>query len=283
MFGFGGYGGGMSGRLLIGLVVAAIGLFSYFAIPKKTNQYTGREQRIGLTKDQEIQLGLQAAPSIARQMGTREVPADTPLAQSVRRVGERIANHPKVRASGYPFKFTVLDDPKTVNAFAFPGGPVFVTRALLDRMTREDQLAGVLGHEIGHVLGRHSAEQMAKAQLGNKLSIAAGVAASDYNGHAGAVAAVANQMLQLKYSRDHETESDELGMELMHAAGYDPVGMLEVMEILKKASGGAARQSEFLMSHPAPDTRIRNIQRFLKEKYGKTVDPGRGMGGPQGD
>ncbi len=134
-----------------------------------------------------------------------------------------------------------------------PGGQIFITEGLLQRLTSEAQLAGVLGHETGHVVHRHSAEQMAKGQLGALLGAAAGVAADDGSGQgrqAQMVAAMVNQMIQLRYSRQDESESDRYGVDAMAEAGYDPKGMLELLQILKQASTGA-QPPEFLSSHPA--------------------------------
>ncbi|HEY4228846.1 MAG TPA: M48 family metallopeptidase, partial [Thermoanaerobaculia bacterium] len=161
-----------------------------------------------------------------------------------------------------------LRDPETVNAFALPGGQIFVTEGLLHRLTSEAQIAGVLGHETGHVVHRHSAEQMAKGQLGALLGAAAGVATDDGSGqgrNAQVIAATVNQMMQLRYSRQDESEADRYGADAIAEAGYDPHGMLEVLEILKQASNGP-RPPEFLSSHPLPETRIAELEAYLKEK-----------------
>ena len=157
------------------------------------------------------------------------------------------------------FHFHLLRDPKTINAFALPGGQIFITAGLLNRMDNEAQLAGVLGHEIGHVINRHAAQQMAKGQLGQILTVAVGVGASDDRGggrNAQMVAAMVNQMGQLHFSREDESEADHVGLHYMAEAGYDPSAMLDVMNILKEASKGAS-PPEFLATHPLPETRWR--------------------------
>src|SRR5262249_26375586 len=160
------------------------------------------------------------------------------------------------------FHFYLLNDPKTVNAFALPGGQIFITLGLFDRLQDEAELAGVLGHEIGHVINRHAAQQMASGQLGQLLTLAAGVGASDDRNRgqqAAAAAALANQMLQLRYGREDESESDTTGLQYMAESGYDPSAMLDVMRVLQETSRGD-RQPEFLATHPHPETRLHDLQ-----------------------
>ena len=187
-----------------------------------------------------------------------------PRAGLVEEVGGRIVHNSDARKSPYVenFHFHLLRDPKTVNAFALPGGQVFITEGLLNRLENEAQLAGVLGHEIGHVINRHSAQQMAKGQLGQILTVAVGVGAGgndDRGRKAQLVAAMVNQMTQLKFSRSDESEADHYGLKYMAEAGYDPGAMLDVMKILKKASG-EGHPPEILATHPLPETRLEEIR-----------------------
>src|SRR6185503_11818530 len=148
----------------------------------QVNPATGEYQHVALTQDQEKALGLQAAPKMAQEMGGAADPARDPDARMVSEVGSKLvrsAKQPSGSAYRDNFNFYLLNDSKTVNAFALPGGQIFITRALYNRLENEAQLAGVLGHETGHVIGRHSAEQMAKGKLGQMLAGAAGVATSD--------------------------------------------------------------------------------------------------------
>jgi predicted Zn-dependent protease len=167
------------------------------------------------------------------------------------------------------FQFHLLRDPETINAFALPGGQIFITLGLYDKLEDEAQLAGVLGHEIGHVINRHASEHMAKGQLGGALATAVGVGASDDRGrgYGAAIAAqVANQMLQLKFSRGDESEADSYGLRYMTQAGYDPREMVGVMEILRDASKGG-RTPEILATHPLPDTRLQEIAARIKQMF----------------
>jgi predicted Zn-dependent protease len=256
------------GRLAIAAVIALIGIITYFS-RTDVNPVTGEKQRVAMNVDQEKALGLQAAPQMAAEMGGAVDPDQDPAAATVARIGAEIVRQSDASRSPYVgnFNFYLLKDPQTVNAFALPGGQIFITRALYDRLQNEAQLAGVLGHEIGHVINRHAAEHMAKGQLGQMLVTAVGVGASDdrNRGQMAAMAAMmANQMLQLKYSRNDELESDAFGLKYMAQAGFTPEAMLEVMQILKEASGGSGGSAIFA-THPDPDARIQRIREYLKE------------------
>jgi predicted Zn-dependent protease len=164
------------------------------------------------------------------------------------------------------FNFYLIDD-EQINAFALPGGQIFITTTLFKQLDNEAQLAGVLGHEIGHVIHRHSAEHMAKGQLGQSIVGAVAVGASDGGNQMAAVAAqMANQMLQMKYGRADESESDATGIDYMVDAGYDPRGMAGVMRVLKEASKGRS-QPEFMSSHPDPGNRLQAIEDMITKKY----------------
>jgi predicted Zn-dependent protease len=166
----------------------------------------------------------------------------------------------------YRYDFHLLRDPNTINAFALPGGQVFITYGLLRKLQSEDQLAGVLGHEIGHVLGRHSAERIAKQDLTSGI-VNGVLVGSDGSQSAAQTAAMIGNIVNMKYGRDDELESDELGVKIMFDAGYNPEEMIGVMEILKAASGGQ-RVPEFQSTHPDPENRIEKIKAAI-EKYRK--------------
>jgi predicted Zn-dependent protease len=264
------FGGRARGRLVLAIVIALVGIISYYAKTEK-NPVTGENQRIGMSVEQEKAMGLAAAPKMASDMGGVEDPAASAEAQFVAQVGKRIVQSSDASKSPYigNFHFYLLKDPQVINAFALPGGQVFITRGLYEKLQNEAQLAGVLGHEIGHVIGRHSAEQMAKGQLGQLLATAVGVGASDSQGGgqgAYVAAQMANQMIMLKYGRGDESEADTFGCKFMAEAGYDPSEMLGVMKILEEASKGN-RQPEFLASHPYPETRYEATKAFLAKNY----------------
>jgi predicted Zn-dependent protease len=255
------------GRLFLGLIIAAVSLLSYYGV-RQHNPITGETQHVALTRDQEVALGLQSAPEMAAQFGGLD--PDPSIQSDVASVGRRIVSQSVAGKTGYEFSYHVLQDPETVNAFALPGGPIFITRGLLKRLRNEAQLAGVLGHETGHVIARHSAAQIAKSQLAQGLVTAAGAAGSgDQSGgqHAAQVAAVVAQMVQLRYGRKDEIQADTLGVRLMSEAGYDPRAMIEVMRILEASSGGSQRAPDFMSSHPNPGNRREVIQRAIDAHF----------------
>lgn len=240
-------------RLVIGLVLAAFALVSYLAKSTK-NDVTGEVQQVSLSPQQEIATGLAAVPSMEREYGGASGPAITRYVTSV---GERIVARSGAGKTPYQFHFVVLADPKTVNAFALPGGPVFITEGLLRRLPDEAALAGVLGHEIGHVVARHGAQQLAKSELAQGLVTATAVAADDRR--QAELARAVGQLVVMKYGRDDELQSDALGVRFMAEAGYDARAMVDVLTVLKQLSAGG-RQAEFFSTHPNPENRIEEIQ-----------------------
>lgn len=257
------------GRLLIGVVIAIFSLISYYAA-REDNPITGETQSVGFTEDQELALGQEAAPQLAREFGGLDPSPE--LQAFIDDVGNRIVRASDASKTDWEFDFNLLADGQTVNAFALPGGPIFITRALLARMTDEAQLAGVLGHEIGHVVARHAAEQAAKTQLGQGLVGAVAVGTSDGTGVGGGqLAQFVAQMTMMKYGREDELQSDSLGVRFMSDAGYDPRALIDVMDILASASGGT-RQPEFSSTHPDPGNRKAVIENAIRERFPNGVE-----------
>lgn len=259
----------ISPRLLIAVVIMAGSLCMYYG-SREYNPITGEKQAIAMTPEQEVAMGMQSAPGMAEQYGGLD--PDPNLRELVSQVGQHVVASTVAAQTPYQFQFNLLADDQTVNAFALPGGPIFITRALLLRLQNEAQLAGVLGHEVGHVLGRHSSEQIAKQQLAQALIGAAGIAGSEEgHGRAAAVAAgVVAQMMQLRYGRQDELQADDLGVKLMSEAGFDPRSLIDVMHILEQAGGGS-RQPEFLSTHPNPGNRADRILEAIQRRFPQGV------------
>jgi beta-barrel assembly-enhancing protease len=268
-------GGGFNwGRLIIAGAIVVVSLISYFGA-QVYNPVTQENQHINITVDQEVALGLQAAPEMAAEYGGL---SDNQEATAlVERVGEAIASASDAGDAPYDYEFYLLSDPQTINAFALPGGPIFITEGLLVRLETEGQLAGVLSHEITHVVARHSAEQIAKQQLTQGLTGAAVIAAYDPNDpstqNTAQVALLIGQLVNLKFGRDDELEADRLGVRWMSEAGYDPRSMIRVMEILKEASG-PNQQPEFFSTHPDPGNRIAHIEEAIQAEFPNGVPDG---------
>ena len=260
----GGRGSGCSGRLIMAAAIAIFSIISYFGTTQN-NPITGETQHISITPEQEIALGLQAAPEMESEFGGEDASANDQAV--VEQIGNNILQGSSAASSPYQFDFHLLADPQTINAFALPGGQVFITRALYDKLQTEGELAGVLGHEIGHVIARHSAEQIAKTQLTEGLTGAAVIAAYDPNNPSSAqsaqIAALIGQLVTLKFSRDDELEADKFGVCFMNEAGYDPNEMVSVMKILE-ASATGNQPPEFFSTHPNPERRIERIQEAIQ-------------------
>ena len=214
-----------------------------------------------MSSDQEIAIGLQSAPSIAQQHGG--LYPDERMQALVDAVGNKLVNNSIARETPYQYDFHLLADDKTINAFALPGGQCFITYALFSQLN-EAQLAGVLGHEIGHVIGRHSAERIADSQTWQTATMGATVGAGDLGNILGGI----GQNTLLKNGRNDELESDELGVLFMIQSGYDPYEMIKVMQILKQAAG-PNRVPEFQSSHPDPENRIEKIKEAIIKYQGR--------------
>lgn len=259
--------GGLKIRLLIGAAIALFAVVKYCS-SATVNPYTGKKQHISISPKEEIAIGLSSAPSMAQQHGGLH--PNTQYQQIVDVIGKKLVNHSIAKQSGYPFEFHLLRDDRTINAFALPGGQIFITMALFGRLTNQDgtlnenMVAGVLGHEIGHVIGRHSAARMAKQDLTQGLLSGAAVGFDPST--AQGAAAIAN-VINMKYGRQDELESDDIGVKLMVDAGYDPRYLINVMEVLKQAAG-PNRTPEFQSTHPSPENRIQKIKEAIR-KYGK--------------
>jgi beta-barrel assembly-enhancing protease len=262
------------GRILVALAIAAFSVISYCS-SKSYNPVTDEDQYVAMTPEQEIALGLQAAPEMAQQFGGLDPDEDAQAL--IDRVGQHIVQNSGANELGYPFEFHLLADPQTINAFALPGGQVFITAALFDQLQTEGQLAGVLGHEIVHVIGRHSSEQMAEMQLTQGLTGAAVMATYDPDNpssqNTAQVALLIGQLINLKFGRDDELESDRFGVRFMSEAGYDPRGMIDVMQILASASEGNA-PPEFFSTHPNPENRIERIEEAIQAEFPNGVPEG---------
>lgn len=246
-------------KLIIGLGIVLFAVIKYCS-SAEINPYTGEKQHIALNEEQEIAMGLQAAPQMAQQHGG--LYQNEKYQVFVDQVGNRLVNNSIAKQTGYKYEFHLLADQKTINAFALPGGQIFITYALFSKLENEDQLAGVLGHEIGHVVGRHSAERMANQGLmqGILNGVAVGIDPSTAQG-----AAAITQMINMSYGRDDELQSDDLGVKFMINSNYNPEAMIGVMKILK-AAAGPNRTPERMSTHPDPENRVEKIKEAI-EKY----------------
>ncbi|MCI0362860.1 MAG: M48 family metallopeptidase [Phycisphaerales bacterium] len=230
-----------------------------------TNPSTGRSQLILVSPEQVAAMGEQAKPELIREMGG-EVKSQE-LRQYIASVGRRLARHVEPEFKDIQWEFITLDS-DVINAFALPGGKVFISRGLLQEFNNEAQVATVLGHEIGHVTARHVDERVSQsmvAQLGMEFL---GQASNSDLVNAGAQ--LLTQGTILKFSRDQESEADRQGLKYMTKAGYDPSAALDVMRVLIESGGGGGM--EILSTHPDPRGRLEDIQRLLDTEYRYAVN-----------
>lgn len=228
------------------------------------NPATGKREFSMLSRDDEIAMGTSEGPKFAAEFGGK---VNSPELQAyVTRVGKALAAKTEGEYPSLPWEFTLLDS-DVINAFALPGGKIFITRGLTKQMTNEAQLAAVLGHEVGHVTARHINNQMGRQGLTSLIvGVAAAAAGSKYEQDVGEIGQQVGGVVLLKFGRDQESQADEFGMRYMSRLNYDPKGALEVMQILQKAMAGG-REPELLSTHPYPETRMERIQASLASTY----------------
>ena len=215
-----------------------------------------------------MKLGTQAADEIRKK--EKVLPSYDERVRAVRRIGQSLVNamDPASRQP-WQFSFDVIQS-KEVNAFALPGGPTFVYTGLIDKLTTEDQIAGVMAHELTHVRREHWAYQY-RDQQQKGLLLNLGLLVFGANRTTASLANIGLDVLvNLPYSRKHETEADVQGFDLMAKAGYNPEGMADVFRILQKSGG--SKPPEFLSDHPGDSSRINRIEDMIK-KSGKQYPP----------
>jgi predicted Zn-dependent protease len=251
-------------RLLVHTLLAGT-----LALGCATNPATGARELILVSESQEIAMGRDYDRQVAASIGLYP---DSARQRYIQQLGARLAA--TAERPNLPWTFHVVDDP-VVNAFALPGGFIFVTRGILAHLNSEAQLASVVGHEIGHVTARHSVSQMSKQQLA-QLGLVVGAIASPEVGRYAGLATSALGVLFLKYSRDHESQADHLGLRYMGRAGFDPREMPGVFRMLDRVSAaqGGGRIPEWLATHPNPENRRQRIEQevaALPQNFAGTI------------
>jgi predicted Zn-dependent protease len=219
-----------------------------------TNPVTGNRELVLLSESQEISMGQEAAQEVETSLGLVD---DADMQAYVRRVGSRLAA--KSERPNLPWRFGVVDD-AVPNAFALPGGPIYITRGLMNLMDSEAELATVLGHEIGHITARHSVSQMSKSQLA-QLGLGLGMILAPQLQNLGGALSSGMQLLFLKYSRDHERQADDLGFKYALNESYDVREMDDVFAALSRVGDVESKSSlpSWLATHPGPEERIQRI------------------------
>ena len=246
----------ISSGLITSIVVTALFMLSACSV----NPVSGKKEFSLISKDQELAMGAQAHKSVLKQYKRYNNPA---LQSYVNNLGQVLAR--KSHRNNISYKFTVLDDP-SVNAFALPGGYIYVTTGIMAYLNSEGELAGVLGHEIGHVTARHGARQQSMGIAGAILSE---VIASNTGTSSKSINQLSSAILS-GYGREHELQADKLGAEYLARAGYSTKNMLDVIGVLKaqeqyskylakKAGRQAPSYHGVFSSHPSNDKRLQNV------------------------
>jgi len=242
------------------------------AMPACTkNAATGRSHFNYYSRDQEIAIGLESRGEIVRAYGG-EI-GDAGIRAYMAELGNDLAQHTEADYPSLPWKFTLLDS-DVINAFALPGGQVFVSRALAEQLDDEAALAGELGHEIGHVTAEHVDEAMGRKMVLAGIALGANVASSNSDSkwakQAAGVAVTGAGVFSLKFDRKQELEADRLGMRYMYRAGYDPSALADVMIVLRESAADGS-PPELFSTHPHAETRIRKIEKRMEsERYAAT-------------
>ncbi|MHC4114188.1 MAG: M48 family metalloprotease [Planctomycetota bacterium] len=226
------------------------------------NPLTGEKQFMLLSEEQDAEIGRKYAPEIEKQMGGRI--ESRKLQNYINRIGQGIARRSHDRP--FEYRFAALND-ETINAFALPGGYIFITKGMLQKLGTEAQLAGILGHEISHVVTRDTAVLMSR-EIGINLLLS--VVTTEQTSQGVLMATdITRQILGLRYSRKQEHVADIGGMKYMVAAGYSPYGMVETMRMLEQEQ--KSRPIEFLSSHPPPENRLEYLMERIQEDYFNTA------------
>jgi predicted Zn-dependent protease len=232
-----------------------------------TNPVTGKRELSLMSEAQEIQIGQEQDAQVRKEMG---VYADAGLQQYVSDIGLRLARlseRPQL-----PWKFTVVDV-AAVNAFALPGGFIYVTRGILPFLDNEAQLAGVIGHEIGHVTARHSAQQYSRA-TGAQLGLILGTIFLPQTRPFAQLGAQGLGVLMLKYSRDDELQADQLGVKYASSAGWDPAGIPQMLTTLGRIEEASDNKGvpNWLSTHPAAEDRVQQVQAAVDAAKASAAD-----------
>ena len=234
------------------------------------NPETGRQQLLLISPIEEVRLGEQATPKFIRDNGG-QIPSES-VQDYIDRIGQSIAA--QTSRPDLPWSFHALDS-SDLNAFALPGGKVLITRGLLEELDNEAQLAGVLGHEIGHVTAKHVADRMTHGLLLQLAGVGLGAVANandeDWLRVLGVGTQLGGTIYLLKFSRDQEIEADRLAVKYLEALAYNPVAQVQVLKILSEASS-SPRTPELLSTHPYPKTRLRAMTNLIRRQFPHAED-----------
>lgn len=258
------------------LIAVVVVLFQYCGSERFVNPETGRAARVAMTPDQEAQLGLQSYQQVLAQ---EDVLASGPEVELVTRVAKRLAAATGDSGRNFDWRVSVVRSPQ-VNAFCLPGGKIVVYTGIIPVAQTEAGLATVMGHEMAHATSRHGAQRLFQSQIANTLMSGAQMSVSlgdmpvdQQRAILGAIGAGAKFGVILPFSREHETEADEVGLLFMARAGYDPREAVGFWQRMAEASQGQ-QPPEFASTHPAHATRIEHLKELMPRAMEEYQRPG---------
>jgi predicted Zn-dependent protease len=248
--------------LLLIFAVIALVIFVFYFNKKQINLVTGKKQFVTLTPSQEVFAGLQSAPQLASEFGG--LYRNRSVQQRVKKLGHKLAlsiadtNH-----LPYQFDFHVLADSSTVNAFAVPGGQIFLTMGLVKKLKTDEQLAGLLAHEIAHVIGRHTSEEMAKRNF-----LSGTMSAITEKAGTAQISNYVEELIQVAYDKADEAEADAFAVKCLIKAGYNSFGLPQALTILA-AKSAVTPSAVFNDSHSITSERIEELNTLVASAQGR--------------
>jgi len=254
-------GGGFRWQIML---LFAVGAGVYYFANQKEVPLTGRKQLRTMKHDAEMQLGLQSYQQI---LNDSQVKQSGPVVDAVNAIGKRIARAAAPEDPGFEWAFNVIES-EQANAFALPGGYTAVYTGLIPIAENEDGLAVIMGHEVGHALAHHGAERMAQQNMQRIVGagVAMGAGGMDYGAQRavmGVFGGISQYGYALPFSRKHESEADYIGLVLVARACYDPREAPKLWE--RMGAAGGANPPEFQSTHPSPQTRVNDFERWMPE------------------
>lgn len=214
------------------------------------NPVTGERELILISSAEEIRMGRKFSSQVPKR---QKMLRDERVVGRVKRIGAKIAEQRWRKEIQY--EFDVIDDDKVVNAFAYPGGFIFVTTGLLNKLKRDDDVAAVLAHEVGHVEARHSVKSLQAAMITHGLTSA--ILGGEGKEVERKLASISTALVNLRFSRRHELQADSIGIKYAFRAGFDPWGMINVLEVLAQQEKSGPTMPAFLRTHPLSRERLK--------------------------
>ena len=236
-------------------IIAIVAISSLFIFRKKQiNPQTGKAQAISLTPEQEVNLGIDCAPQLAAEFGG--LYRDRLLQEKIKRIGRKLVASSSAGKSPYQFDFHILADSQLVSIFALPGGQIFITQGLLKNLKTDDELAGVLSHEIGHVIGRHASEKVFRSSWLEIPGDTNHVKRTNYT--ARQTAKYLKDFIALTYDGEDEIEADNLTVQYMVRAGFDPKSLVRVLQTINE-------NTDMAVKHPFTTDRIEKMNNSIQK------------------